>query len=81
MKRKFMRGLSALLCLVLTMSGIPVIAEYDDENDCNRMFGRTETDILVRFEKDGHDIKAGDTVSVKIDKALNWAIFGKIMLP
>jgi len=41
------------------------------------MTGRTDTNKIVNF--DVNDIKAGEFANIKIEKELNWALFGKIV--
>ena len=42
------------------------------------MTGRTMNNTIVHFKVD-KPVILGQTVYVKIEKALNWAIFGKIV--
>ena len=47
----------------------------DDDTLCT---GRTMNDTIVRFDAGGRNIRAGQTVDVVINKAMNWALFGEI---
>ena len=56
---------------------VEVLVEGYPDGDRENMTGRTEDNTIVRFPaKDGI---TGEFVSVKIDKALNWAVFGRII--
>ena len=56
---------------------VEVLVEGYPDGDSENMTGRTEDNTIVRFPaKDGI---VGKFVSVKIDKALNWAVFGRII--
>ncbi len=54
-----------------------VLCEGEGRTDASLLNGKTPQDVIVDF--DGDRSLIGKFVNVKIEKALNWALIGKIV--
>jgi tRNA-2-methylthio-N6-dimethylallyladenosine synthase len=53
---------------------VKVLVEGVSESDCNTLYGRTDTNIIVNFS--GKKEAIGKYAQVEITRALNWSLFG-----
>lgn len=55
-----------------------IIVEGPSKNDENTWFGRTSGNKMILFPKDA-SLQIGDTVTVRVDKAQTWILYGTVV--
>ena len=56
---------------------VTILQEAPSKNNDKILTGYTPQNMLVNFE--GDNIKVGDLVKVKINKAYSWHLFGELL--